>query len=104
MGMVILLVVIDQFDIHGIRAFKAKDDPPICADCNGPVTLEFALQRVKMIPREIKVLWTGRRIENHQNPFDRIEKVRPNPASITQFVKSFQPSVLEALDHVFSLH
>jgi len=39
-------VVIDQIDIRGIALLEAKDDPPVGANGDAPMTRELTFQRM----------------------------------------------------------
>src|SRR5580704_12265685 len=50
-GMVLLLVIVDQFYVKCIPALKAEDDPPVRPDGHRPELPQVAFQRMQTITR-----------------------------------------------------
>lgn len=45
------LVVVNQFKIKGINAFKAENNSPICANCDGSKPFQVTLKRMQTVTR-----------------------------------------------------
>ena len=90
------LVIIRQFNIKCIGAFKAEDYPRIRPDCNRPETLQLTLQRMQSIPRKVQSLRRFSFVEPGENIFDVVEQIRPYPPAIVALVQPFEAAMLEA--------
>jgi hypothetical protein len=46
-------MIVDQFNVNRIGAFKAEYDSPICSDGNRPKPFKVAFERMQPVAREI---------------------------------------------------
>ena len=92
-------MVVDQFNVKGVRAFKTKDNAPIGAYRNRPVALQVASERVQPVAGQIHPLRGRGRIKAGQNILNPGQQIRPYLASIATFIQAFQSSVFEAFYH-----
>jgi hypothetical protein len=63
----LLLVIIDQINIAGVAFIKAKNDAPICPDCNAPEVFEIALQAMQFEAGQVHVLGPPGSIQNGED-------------------------------------
>jgi hypothetical protein len=92
-------MVIDQFNVKSVRAFKTKDNPPISAHGDRPEASQVASERVQPVAGQIHRLRGLGRIKAGQNILNPGQQIRPYLARVAAFIQAFQPSVFEAFNH-----
>lgn len=92
-------MVIDQFNVKSVRAFKTKDNTPIGAHRDRPKALQVASERVQPVAGQIHCLRGLGRIKAGQNILNPVQQIRPYLARVAAFIQAFQPSVFEAFNH-----
>jgi len=92
-------MIVNQFNIKGVIAFKSKNDSPICPYGHGPEPSQIAFHRMEPIPGNIQGLRRSGGIENRKDSLNCLDQVRPYPARVAALVKAFQAPVLETSDH-----
>jgi len=100
MGMVFssFLVVVDQFNVKSILAFKAENDAPIGPCRHRPQPLQVAFKRVQAIARDIQTLRRRSGIEHCKDSFNRLHQIRAYPAAIATIIEPLQAPMLETPD------
>lgn len=94
-----LLVVVNQFDVDGIRSIKTENNAPICPDRDRPKPLQVAFKRMQTITWEIKRLRMSRPIETGKNILNSTYLIRPYPPLIAILIQPFQTPMLKTPDH-----
>src|SRR5437879_23387 len=98
MGMVFLLVVVDQFHIPGVVPFKAERDAPVSPHGDRPEPFQVAFERVQSIPGNFQSLRRGGSVENGEDSLNCLQQVSPYPAPVAALIEPFQAPMLEASD------
>jgi len=88
-GVLLFLVVVDQFNVECVGSFKTKHDTPVGPHGYGPKPLQIAFQRVQTITGKIKRLRRIRLIETGKKIFNRVHQIRPNPPAVAAFIEAF---------------
>jgi hypothetical protein len=95
-------VVIDQVDVTSVAVDKPEDDSPVAADCDRPETLQFALQCMETVARQVHRLWLGRDVQEIEDTLGFCTEVSVDPARIA-VMKLLQAAVTELPDHYRSV-
>jgi hypothetical protein len=104
MGMLFFpLVIVNQFNVERVSAFKSKNDPPVGTDRDCPETFHVTFQRVQMIARDVQALGRSGSVEDRENSLNRWQQVRSYLATVTALVKPLQPAMFKILDRKKSL-
>ncbi len=93
------LVIIDQFNVMGVRALEAENNTPVCSHTDRPKPLKVSFEWMQAIARQVKLLRGCRSIENGQNLLNCIHEIWAYPASVPAFIESFEAAVLKTPNH-----
>ena len=89
-------MVVDQFNVKGIRSFKTENYAPVGPHGYRSQPLQVAFEWVQAIAGNIQSLRRGGGVENRQNSFDRLQQVGAYPAVVAAFIEPFDATILEA--------
>jgi hypothetical protein len=93
-------VIVDQFNVKSILAFKAEDDAPIGPHRHRPQPFQVTSKRVQVVTRYVQALGRRGGIEHRKDSFNRVYQIGPNPASVATFIETFQATMLETPNHL----
>ena len=92
-------MVIDQFNLKSVRAFKTKDNAPIGTHRDRPKALQVASERVQSLAGQIHRLRGLGRIKAGENILNPVQQIRTYLARVAALIQAFQASVLKAFNH-----
>src|SRR5438309_12003645 len=90
------LVIVDQFNVQGVRSFKTENDAPVGPHRYGSQPLQVAFEWMQAIAGNFQSSRRGGGIENREDSFNGFQQVRPYPAPVVAFIKPLQAPVSEA--------
>jgi hypothetical protein len=86
-------------DVRDVRAFKAKDDPPIAGNRNAPETAQVSGERMQPQTRKIHIRWFASLIQIAQDSANLGSIRRMDARRIVTLMQQLQSAVPEAADH-----
>jgi hypothetical protein len=92
-------MVIDQFNVKSVCAFKTKDNALIGAHRDRPKALQVASERVQPVAGQIHRLRGLGCIKAGENILNPVQQIRSYLAHVAAFIQAFQTSVLKAFNH-----
>jgi hypothetical protein len=81
-------VVVNQFNVKGVLAFKAENNAPVGPNGHGPKSFQVAFERVKAITWNVKSVGRRRGVKGGENAFRFVHKIGPDAAAVGALVKA----------------
>jgi hypothetical protein len=92
-------VVIDQIKVCRVALLEAKNDPPVGANRDAPITREIALERVQSPARQVELARLCRLIEPSQHARDFVSVLRVQFAAVVAFIEASEAPVAKPPNH-----
>jgi hypothetical protein len=92
-------VVIDQINIRGVALLKAKNNPPVGAYRDAPISGQVASQRMQAEAGQVELIRFRRLVEARQHAGDFVRMLRVQLAPVVVFIKPPQAAMSKAPDH-----
>ena len=89
-------MIVDQFDVVDVPAFKAEDDASVGLHGYGPIASQFAFERVESVVGNAHRLGRVGNIELSEHHFHAVLQIGTDEAAVAALIQALEPAMSEA--------